>query len=370
MQPAAGTVITCKSTEEFSSWISTAGGSLIVTTYQAGKVAFLGWNGQQVSLLMRDFQKPMGLAIHEDKIALATRNALWVFANAPALAPSMIEHQPGRYDALFLPRLLYCTGDLNIHDLAYANDELWIVNTRFSCLANPSVDFCFTERWRPPFVTDLVPEDRCHLNGLAVVEGKPRYVTALGTTDVPGAWRDQKATGGIVMDVTSNAIVDTGLSMPHSPRWHQGKLWLLNSGAGELLVTEPERGRSEVVCRLPGYLRGLCFVGNDAVVGLCKIRERHIFGGLPIQERGDQLLCGIAVVDTTAGRPKAIFEFTEGCHEIYDVGFLPGIHRANILNLQRPEVYDAFPTPLYSYWLRPSSELPLDAPAGGHSPPA
>lgn len=341
-----------------------AGGALAVSTYQAGKVAMIGWDGQQVSLLMRQFDKPLGLTVSGNRLILATRNDLCVLANSPLLAYDYVEEQPGRYDALYLPRATYHTGDLNIHDVAVAGEEITVVATRFSCLARLSYDFNFAPVWKPPFVTDLVPEDRCHLNGLAMFEGRPKYVTALGTTDVAGGWRPDKAAGGVLIDVETGDTVAEGLSMPHSPRWHEGRLWVLNSGAGELLIVDPSDGRRQVVCELPGYLRGLCFSGTFALVGLSKIRERHIFGGLPIQQRCEKLLCGVAVVDTRTGSMAGMFEFTAGCEEIYDVQFLPGIRRPMILNLDKPAVRQAITNPESSFWLRPSQEI-RDEPAEG-----
>jgi uncharacterized protein (TIGR03032 family) len=339
-----------------------AGGALAVSTYQAGKVAMIGWDGRQVTLLMREFDKPLGLGVSGQRLVLATRHDVWVFANAPLLAHDYLEAQPGRYDALYLPRATYHTGDLHAHDVALLGDEIWLAATRFSCLAKVSYDFNFLPVWKPPFVTDLVPEDRCHLNGIAVRDGRPRYVTALGTTDAAGAWREQKATGGVLLDIESNEIVLGNLAMPHSPRWQAGRLWALNSGAGELLLVDHQRGRAEVVCRLPGYLRGLCFCGPYALVGLCKIRERHIFGGLPVQQRGEPLRCGVAVVDLRSGTEQGFFEFTAGCEELYDVQFLPGVSRPMILNLLRPETQQAMTNPDSCYWLRPSSEIHADNP--------
>ena len=293
------------------------------------------------------------------RIALATRYDLWVFANAPWLAHDYLENEPGRYDALYLPRVTYHTGDLNVHDVAFWGDGLLLVNTRFSCLARLSHDHNFTPEWRPGFVTDVVPEDRCHLNGVAMRDGQPQYVTALGTTDAPGGWRAQKASGGVVMDVPTGEIVASGLSMPHSPRWHQNRLWVLNSGTGELVIVDPASGKCQSVCGLPGYLRGLCFVGPYALVGLSKIREKHIFGGLPIQQRYRELLCGLAVVDLRTGAQEGMFQFTVGCEELYDVQFLPGARRPMILNLQKPAAREAMTCPDASYWLRPSAERPL-----------
>jgi len=354
--------VECATSAGFCDWIAQAGGSLILSTYQAGKVATIGWDGRQVNFLMRQFDKPLGLAVAGGRLALATRHEIWLFANAHLLAHDYLEDQPGRYDALYLPRATYHTGDLHVHDVAIEGDDVLLVNTRFSCLARLSRDWSFEPFWRPKFVSDLVPEDRCHLNGLAMVDGKPKYVTALGTTDAPGGWRENKADGGVLVDVQSDEVVLDGLSMPHSPRWHLGRLWLLNSGTGELLVMDPSGGRVETVCSLPGYLRGLCFVGPQgeyALVGLCKIREKHIFGGLPIQARQKKLLCGVAIVDLRSRSQVAMFEFTAGCEELYDVQFLPGVYRPMILNLEKAAVREALTNPDSCYWLRASHEIPI-----------
>ena len=366
--------IECAASAEFQQWISRSGGSLAITTYQAGKVAMIGWDGRQVTLLMRTFDKPLGLAVEGNRMALAGRHDLWLFSNAPLLAHDYIEQSPGRYDALYLPRASYHTGDLNTHDVVFQGDDLLLVNTRFSCLARLSRDYCFTPVWQPKFVTDLVPEDRCHLNGVVVLDGRPKFVTALGATDTAGGWRDGKATGGVLVDVDTDEIVLHGMSMPHSPRWYNNHLWVLNSGAGELLTIDPSSGQSTVVCSLPGYLRGLCFAGPYALVGLSKIREKHIFGGLPIQERSDPLRCGVAVVDLRSGASAGMFEFASGCEELYDVQFLPGVYRPMILNLEKAAVRQAITNPESSFWLRASSEIrdtedPAAGAVGGHALP-
>lgn len=353
--PESLTRIEVAHNEGFGDWLRRAGGSLAATTYQAGKMAMIGWNGRQVSLLLRHFDKPLGLAVDGARMALATRHEVLLLANAPQLAHDYIEAEPGRYDALYLPRAAYFTGDLNVHDLAFASDGLWIVASRFSCLAALSKDFSFVPRWWPKFITQLAPEDRCHLNGLTLVEGQPKYVSALGETDEVGGWRSNKAAGGIIVDVDSGEVVVRGLSMPHSPRVYDGRLWVLNSGAGELWQIDRQTGQRSVVCALPGYLRGLAFVGPFAVVGLSQIRERHIFGGLPVQERFPKLLCGIAVVDLRSGELVGMFEFTAGCQELYDVQFLPRIFQPMVLAPAAEAARQAFTAPEFSYWLRPSS---------------
>ncbi len=350
IDPTIGTVITCSVSDGLGAWLAARRGTLAISAYQANKLVFVGWNGRQISLLMRQFSKPMGLAVQERQIALACRHELFLFANDPALAGEYL--RPGQYDALYLPRACYFTGDLNTHDLAFGKAGLWLVNTRFSCLSLASDQYSFIPRWQPKFITQLTPEDRCHLNGLGLLNGEPAYVTALGTTDEAGAWRANKADGGVMIDVASGEIVLRGLSMPHSPRYYDGRWWLLNSGTGELWQVDPQRGEHTVVCALPSFVRGLCFVEHYAVIGMSRIREKHIFGNLPVQQRFEQLICGAAVVDLRSGQCVAQIEFTAGCTEVYDVQFLSGILRPTILNLEKERTRDAFSAPDVSFWLQ------------------
>ncbi len=347
--------LACRASPGLPEWLATTGGSLAITTYQAGKLVFVSWDGQQVKILPRHFEKPMGLAIDGPQMALATRHQVWILANAPLLAPDFQEDDRGRYDALFVPRVSYLSGDLNIHDVAYGDDGLWVVASRFCCLARLSHLYSFVPHWHPPFISEIVPEDRCHLNGLAIVHGKPKYVTALGESDTVGGWRGGKSHGGIIIDVESGEIIHRGLAMPHSPRWYDGHLWFLDSGRGELRVYDDQARKSNLVVSLPAYLRGLAFVGPYALVGMCQIRERHIFGGLPVQQQHENLLCGVAIIDLRSGAEVAMFEFTAGCQEIYDVQFLPGVMRPMVLNDQQEACRQAFTAPEFSYWLRPST---------------
>jgi uncharacterized protein (TIGR03032 family) len=185
-------------------------------------------------------------------------------------------------------------------------------------------DYNFVPRWRPPFITALAAEDRCHLNGLALLPGErgtlaPRYVTALGDTDTPGGWRANKAHGGILMDVARGEIVSGGLSMPHSPRWHDGRLWLLESGAGRLLRMNLDRGKGEAVAELPGFARDLALIRPFAFIGPSKIREASAINGVPLAERRGELKCGVGVVDLRSGRPVAFLEFQSAVKEIFDI---------------------------------------------------
>src|SRR5262249_32060367 len=156
------------------------------------------------------------------------------------------------------------------------------------------------------------------LNGLALVDGRPKYVTALGETDTANGWRAKKANGGCLMEVTSGEVISRGLSMPHSPRWHDGRLWLLESGTGQLVVVDPAAGRRELVAELPGFARGLALCGPYAFIGLSKIRQTSALDGVPLADRREELQCGVAVVDLRSGRVIALLEFQTAVEEIFD----------------------------------------------------
>jgi uncharacterized protein (TIGR03032 family) len=213
------------------------------------------------------------------------------------------------------------------------------------CLCTLSPDYSFVPRWRPPFISALAAEDRCHLNGLAMVDGKPGYVTALGTTDTAGGWRAEKSRGGCIMDVASGELVTGGLSMPHSPRWHDGRLWVLQSGTGSLVLADRATAQWEVVTSLPGYTRGLAMAGPYAFVGLSKIRASSAMDGVPLAERREQLKCGIAVVDLRSGQMIALLEFQTAVEKIFDVQLLPAIRFPEVIGFQKAMLDPTFIIP-------------------------
>ncbi len=329
--------------ESFPALLRELAASLLVTTYQANKLLVVREAGGGLSTLVRTFERPMGLAGDARRLALCTRDQVWVLRNAPDLAPRLEPH--GQHDACFLPRSCHVTGDVAGHDVAWAGDELWVVNTRFSCLCTLHPDYSFVPRWRPPFVTALAAEDRCHLNGLALVDGRPRYVTALGETDAAGGWRPGKPHGGCLVDVPEGAVVARGLSMPHSPRWHEGRLWLLESGTGRLVLADPAAGTWEAVAELPGFTRGLALLGPYAFVGLSKIRPTSAMDGVPLAARREQLRCGVAVVDLRPGRVVAVLEFQTAVEEIFDVQLLPGVRFPEVIGFQKEELHHTFVVP-------------------------
>jgi uncharacterized protein (TIGR03032 family) len=319
------------------------GASLVVSTYQANKLLVARAQGPGLSTLVRTFDRPMGLAVDAKRLTIGTRNQIWTLRNAPDIAPQV--EPAGMHDACYLPRLAHVTGDIGVHEIAWAGGELWMVSTRFSCLATLDADYSFVPRWHPPFITALAAEDRCHLNGLAMRDGQPTFVTALGETDTPGGWRPEKSHGGVIIDIASGELVTRGLSMPHSPRWHDGRLWVLESGTGGVVLVDPATGRRETVVELPGFTRGWALVGHYAFVGLSKIRPTSAMDGVPIALRRDELKCGVAVVDLQRGACIGLLEFQTAIEEIFDVQILAGLRFPEVIGFQKEAVDHTFVVP-------------------------
>jgi uncharacterized protein (TIGR03032 family) len=296
--------------------------SLLITTYRTGNLVTVSQQKNRIIPSFHTFERPMGVAVKENGIAVGSRHQVWFLRSAPDIAAKL--EPRGHYDAGYLTRHSHFTGDIHCHDIAWVGNELWIVNTLFSCLCTLHPEYNFAPRWRPPFVSELVAEDRCHLNGLAAADGQPRFVTAMAETDSKQGWRAVKKTAGCVIDVASGETVVRGLTMPHSPRLSRGKLFLLHSGLGRLEMVDPANGRRDVVCELPGYTRGLAIVGSLAFVGLSKVRIASDWEGVPIAKHPERLKCGVWVIDLASGNVVGDFEFTSGTEELFDVQMITG----------------------------------------------
>ncbi len=317
--------------------------SLVVSTYQAGKVILIRNDQGVINTHFRNFAMPMGIAIDGPRLTIGGQNTVWYYRDMPAVVDKL--EPPGKVDACFLPRQIHVTGDIDIHEMAWGKQGLWLVNTRFSTLCTLDPDHSFSPRWRPHFVTALAPEDRCHLNGLAMVEGQPAYVTALGETDSAAGWRKNKRSGGILMDVRSNTILLRGLSMPHSPRQHGGQLWLLESGWGTLATVDVANRTLHTLASLPGFTRGLDFAGPLAFVGISQVRETAVFDDLPLLEQQNERLCGVWVVNVSNGETVAFLRFEEGVQEIFAVQVLPNRRFPELLEFDDPLVRSSYVIP-------------------------
>jgi len=324
---------------QFLSWMVEQRLSIAFTTYQIGKIYFLGLNpDNNLSVFERTFNRCMGLCASPNGLYMSSLYQVWRFENV--LEPGQIQDD---YDRLYVPQVGYTTGDLDIHDMAVdSSGRLIFVNTLFGCLATLSETHSFKPLWQPFFLNKLAAEDRCHLNGLAMKNGQPAYVTAVSQSNIADGWRDHRADGGIVIDVARNEIVCSGLSMPHSPRWYQGKLWVLNSGTGDFGYVDLNTGHFEAVCFCPGYMRGLSFHGDFALVGLSKSRDNKTFSGLALDNNlaSHQVepRCGIQIIDLRTGDMVHWLRMEGIVNELYDVVSLPGVRRPKALGFKTDEI--------------------------------
>jgi uncharacterized protein (TIGR03032 family) len=327
---------------QFNSWLFEQRASIAFTTYQTGKLFLIGLRADgKLSVFERTFERCMGLAVSADAQTLwmSSLYQLWRFENA---LPSG-DVAPGGYDRLYVPQCGFTTGDVDAHDVALdAQQRPIFVNTLFSCLAAPSESYSFRVLWKPPFISKLAAEDRCHLNGLALRDGTPAFVTAVSASDVHEGWREHRRDGGVVLDVASGEVVARGLSMPHSPRLHEGRLYVLNSGAGEFGTIDLATEKFDPICFCPGYARGLAIVGNFAVIGLSTCRENRTFSGLPLDDalaaKDVQPRCGLLVVDLHSGDVVHSLSIDGLVRELYDVAILPGVRTPSALGFKTEEI--------------------------------
>ncbi len=325
----------------FVPWLTEQQISLACTTYQTSRLMLIGGNPETntISGYWRIFDRAMGLYCTPERLYLSSKYQLWQLDNVLAAGGL---HQG--YDRLYIPRIGHTTGDIDIHDIAVdKNNQIIFISTLFNSIATLSDRHSCKPLWKPPFISQYINEDRCHLNGLAMVAGEAKYVTASSQSDVVDGWRDRRKNGGIVIDVASNDIIVTGLSMPHSPRWYQDKLWVLNSGRGELGYVDLDTGKFEAIAFCPGYVRGLAFWQNWAIVGLSKPRGGdNTFSGLELDDlliaKDAEPRCGMMVIDLTTGAIVHWLRFEGIVTELYDVQVIPGVQKPMALGFQTDEI--------------------------------
>lgn len=315
--------------------------SIGFTSYQTGRLYLVG-HGADGKLALHEavYPQAMGVIGDGDRIYLGTLTQIVRMENV--LAPSQRANEI--HDKVYVPRNMQTTGNIDIHELGIKeNGKIVFVNTRYSCLCEPSVTHSFKPVWKPEFISKLAAEDRCHLNGLAMVDGQPKYVTAVCRSDVVDGWRDRRHDGGVIIDVDSNEIMAEGLSMPHSPRVHDGWLWVLNSGSGELGWINPADRAFTPIAFFPGFLRGLAFHNDHAFVTLSKPRHGR-FEGLALddklREKDADAWCGVQIVSLANGDVAQWLRFDGAITELFDICVLPGVQNPITLGPQSAEIRD------------------------------
>jgi len=327
--------------------------TIALTTYQAGKIVLISPNPdkEKLTTLPRTFNKPMGLAVHQDRMVIASKDEVILMENSIDLAI----HYPNKqntYDSLWLPRITFYTGQVDMHDIDFGSDGIYAVNTSFSCICKVNGNFNFIPYWTPPFIDKLTSEDRCHLNGLVIVDGKPKYITALGKTNTPQGWRDNIVDGGILMDVTTNEIILEGLPMPHSPRMYKNELYLLLSASGEFVKVNIQDKTYTVIKKFEGFCRGLSIHNDYAFIGFSKLRKNSsTFAKLSFSDKAN--FSGIKIIHLPTQAEVGEIIYKTSIDEIYEVAILPNMIRPNILNTINEVHKFSLSIPEGTFWANP-----------------
>jgi uncharacterized protein (TIGR03032 family) len=322
--------------------------SILITTYQAGKLIAISEKNGEIHQLPVSFKKPMGVAIHGKKLAVACIDEIQFFSR------EVDDHVRSRngledFDAIYLNRATYHTGIMDVHDMEFGGGMLWGVNTLFSCIGVYDINFSFRPKWKPPFISGLAPEDRCHLNGMAMETDMPKYVTALSADNIGQGWRKDKLRTGILMEVPSGDFILENLSMPHSPRIHDGSLYLLESGNGNLIKVDTEHKTKEVIFNFDCFVRGMAFIGDVVVIGKSKIRETSKdFNDLSVKENSKN--AGVIFFDLAKRQVLGVINYDTSVEEIFDVQVLPDVLSPVLVSTQIDKFNDIITMPTGAFW--------------------
>ena len=314
--------------------------SLAVTSYQSKKFFFIRSDGDEISTNFKSFPRPMGLAIDKDQITLGTWSEVLKFNRHDSVISKLDDKE--KVDACYMPQAKHVTGMINIHDIAYGKDGLWVTNSAFSCLSMLTSGYNFVPKWKPPFISELKPEDRCHLNGMAMRDGKPRYVTTFSKFDSAKSWKESKTFDGTIIDINTDEILLDGLIMPHSPRYHNDKIYFCESGKGLVCSLDPQTKVVETIAKLEGFTRGMSFYGPLLFVGLSKVRVSDIRRRIPLTEELDETKSGIWIVNLEDNSVIGNIDFKGDVDQIYDVGVIEDVTYPELIEFNNELVRNSF----------------------------
>jgi uncharacterized protein (TIGR03032 family) len=323
----------------FGNWLTRNRCSLAFTSYQTGQLFLVGRlpNGQ-VSFHQQNYVRAMGVHATPARLYVGSLFQIWRLENV--LAPH--ERANENFDRLYVPRNAQTTGDVDVHELSVDRaGRVIFINTKYSCLATLSITHGFRPLWKPPFISRLAAEDRCHLNGLAMQDGLPAYVTAVSRSDMINGWRDRRHEGGVLIDVRDDRVVTDQLSMPHSPRAMPDGIYLLDSGRGMLARVDPQSGARTDIAFCPGFLRGLAIHNGHAIATVSLPRD-GVFAGLALQDelkkRDGEPWCGVCIVDLRSGDLVEWIRLDGAIKELFDVAAIPDVACPMALGVHSPDI--------------------------------
>ena len=319
----------CLYSEELPRLLYERGLSVAMTSFQANRLMLVRSDGEQTDVLFRAVPRPMGLAIGQQQMLLGSWAQVLEYRRQDCLNEVV---EPGLpVDATYVPRSAVVTGNINIHDIAWGRDgEIWMVNSAFSCLATLDSQYNFVPRWKPDFITALLPQDRCHLNGMALRDGLPAFVTAFSRDDTELGWRSFQSKG-LLMSVPGQQVLAEGLSFPHSPRWIDGWVYYCESGHGRVWRCRDDGSESTLVAELPGYTRGLDCVGSMLFIGLSRARASESAPPLPLMQQHETTVSGFWVIDLDTLQELGWLIFTGDVEQIYDVALIRGARFPHVM---------------------------------------
>lgn len=326
---------------QFDQWLHQAQSSLIVSLSDSNRLGVISSYDEQTSVLLRPMSEPLALAAQRQWLAIAQPHGVTLFADTPELATQS-------HDALLLPRMTYFTGNLGIQELAFGDDGLWLVSAQFDCLALLHPDYSCVPRWRSPLSTELQPDQCCHFSGVALQDGDPAYVTAFAATTEPMGWQ-HRSNAGVIFHVETGDVVLQEQAFPNSPRWHDGALWWLNGGTGELLRLDVESRQKEVIGAFPGFVSGLAIVDGYALIGVSQRspwNHAATSSSLPYAEQST----GIALVNLRSGQWQGWLDMPHA-ESVKNLIVLPSMRHPRLIEPERPAIKQAITTPEGRFWL-------------------
>ena len=334
-------------TRHFTTWMNDHQCSIILSSYSTHHVFTLSLDSKgEITNWFSNIGRAMGINYSKSTKNLIISNVgnILTFRDKGSL-----EHpQYGKFDNNFIPQFGYYSGDVDVHDVCETSTgEIYYVSALFSCVCKPTKNGSFKPYWLPPWISRYAAEDRCHLNGLCLVNDVPRYVTSTCQGDSMGSWRHSGQNGkGIVYDIVENKVVCSGLMNPHSPRWYRDKLWIMESGTGYFGYIDFDKNEFIKCAFVPTFLRGMDFIDNYAIVAGSLPRHDPAFGELPIgseiEKRSLDPTCGVWVINLDTFDAEHQLFFNLPVKELYDVSIIPQTKRTRVLDLTDPTLLNLF----------------------------
>ncbi len=352
-------------TDNFPKILKALNISLAITSYQSARLILIRSEGESIDTRFKAFSRPMGIYADESRITLGTFNQVVEFKRSDTLLEKiktgaldntgnfsrkvlekdkeqMEELRKQREeeindvkqsDSLYLHRAALTTGMINIHDIAWGDEGLWVVNSTFSCLSTLSPDSSFIARWKPKFISELLPEDRCHLNGMAMLNGRPKYVTTFNMEDSRDSWSEGRIDYGTLIDIDTDEILIEGMIMPHSPKVYKGEVYVCESGLGVVWKYSPITKEKTEVVKLQGFTRGLFFYGGVMFVGLSQVRASEIKNPTPLSKEYDETYAGVWMINLEDNTEIGHIKFDGDVDQIYDIAIIPNSTMPELLNV-------------------------------------